>query len=113
MRIADSDRDSDRSVSTDYTSHAGPSNTSSDHANGHANGHTPSSNGFTPSMLNGSFGPGTAVGNGAGKYGKAIARVHLPGTTLYDDSYVDREEFVRLVIQSLRDVGYMYAFSTF
>ena len=115
MRIADSDRDSDLSVSTDYMSHAGPSNTGSDRANGHAsaNGHTTSSNGFVPSMLNGSFGPGAAAANGAGKHGKAIARVHLPGTTLYDDSYVDREEFVRLVIQSLRDVGYMYALSTF
>lgn len=41
------------------------------------------------------------------KHGKSIARVNLPGTTLYDDSYVDREEFIRLVIQSLRDVGYM------
>ena len=37
----------------------------------------------------------------------AVARVSLPGRTLYDDSYVDREEFVRRVIQSLRDVGYM------
>jgi len=114
MRIADSDRDSDLSVSVDYPSHAGPSNTGPDHTNGHAsaNGHTASSNGFVPHTLNGSFGPGVAVANGAGKHGKAIARVHLPGTTLYDDSYVDREEFVRLVIQSLRDVGYMYAFST-
>ncbi|KAF8590071.1 WD40 repeat-like protein [Ramaria rubella] len=38
--------------------------------------------------------------------GAPVARVHLPGTALYEGSHVDREEFVRLVIQSLRDVGY-------
>ena len=37
---------------------------------------------------------------------REVARVTLPGTALYEGSHVDREEFVRLVIQSLRDVGY-------
>ncbi|KDQ33398.1 hypothetical protein PLEOSDRAFT_1073660 [Pleurotus ostreatus PC15] len=57
---------------------------------------------------NGSSGFGNGVGNGIAKreHG-SISKVSLPGTTLYDDSTVDREEFVRLVIQSLRDVGYM------
>lgn len=36
-----------------------------------------------------------------------ISRVNLPGTRLFEDSCINREEFVRLVIQSLRDVGYM------
>lgn len=41
------------------------------------------------------------------KHGKSpVARVNPPGTLLYDDSNVDREEFIRLVVQSLRDVGY-------
>ena len=47
------------------------------------------------------------LGNGVLKHAKTIARVYPPGTTLYDDSLIDREEFVRLVIQSLRDVGYL------
>ena len=54
-----------------------------------------------------------AAKNGASKSTRdnnerqAIARVTLPGTKLYEDSVVEREEFVRLVIQSLRDVGYV------
>ena len=35
-----------------------------------------------------------------------VHRFDLFGTRLYDDSYIDREEFIRLLIQSLRDVGY-------
>lgn len=35
-----------------------------------------------------------------------VHRLDLLGTRLYDDSYIDREEFIRLIIQSLRDVGY-------
>jgi hypothetical protein len=46
--------------------------------------------------------------NGSSKRSKApVARVELPGATIYDDSYIDREEYIRLVIQSLRDIGYM------
>lgn len=57
--------------------------------------------------MNGASGSG--LGNGVvTKHGKSpVARVNLPGTKLYEDSDVDREEFFRLVIQSLRDVGYM------
>lgn len=43
----------------------------------------------------------------AGSSVDRIQRVNLPGTRLYDDSCIDREEFIRLVVQSLRDVGYL------
>lgn len=101
MRLTDSDQDSTLSSSPDFTAHAGPSTAGLDHTNGHTkgNGCTSSSNGFTSPITN---------GNGVLKHGKSIAKVNLPGTTLYGDSHVDREEFIRLVIQSLRDVGYMY-----
>ncbi|KAF9514475.1 hypothetical protein BS47DRAFT_1295012 [Hydnum rufescens UP504] len=36
-----------------------------------------------------------------------VARVHPPGTTMYKDSNIHRDEYVRLVLQSLRDVGYL------
>lgn len=119
MRVTDSDQESNLSASPDYTTLAGPSTTGLDYGNNHANGnghgHVAASNGHTSFGTNGSLGSsGCAVGNGVGKHGKAaIARVHLPGTTLYDDSYVDREEFIRLVIQSLRDVGYTYVGESF
>ena len=48
------------------------------------------------------------TGEEAGSSADRIQRVNLPGTRLYDDSCIDREEFIRLVIQSLKDVGYMY-----
>ncbi|KAG6865928.1 hypothetical protein C0991_010429 [Blastosporella zonata] len=97
MRITDSDQHS-LSASPDFTAHAGPS---PDHANGHSNGFTtkPATNGST----NGLHHP---------KNGKAIAKVTLPGTNLYDDTPVNREEYVRLVIQSLRDVGYIESAAT-
>ncbi|KAG9012086.1 hypothetical protein FRB93_002229 [Tulasnella sp. JGI-2019a] len=37
---------------------------------------------------------------------RAMTRVNLPGSTIYPDSWVDREELVRLMVQTLRDVGY-------
>lgn len=37
----------------------------------------------------------------------APAKLSLLGDSLYQDSQIGREEFIRLVIQSLRDVGYM------
>lgn len=84
------------SVTPELSGHAGPSSLSNVldapvGTNGHANG------------VNGS-----TIENGAqnGKTTAAIGTVSLPGTHLYDDSHIDREEFVRLVIQSLRDVGY-------
>lgn len=63
-------------------------------------------NGFSP-FVNGNGKAGAVDGLKAEKQKMPVSKVSLPGTTLYDDSYVDREEFVRLVIQSLRDVGYM------
>lgn len=115
MRLTDSDQVSQISASPDFSAHAGPSTLGLDRTepNGHTNGtgFVPQINGFASSMTNGSLGGHT--GNGIVKHGKAIAKVNLPGTTLYDDSYVDREEFVRLVIQSLRDVGYVYVCSLF
>jgi len=49
--------------------------------------------------------------NGSSKRSRGlVAKVELPGTTIYDDSYIDREEYIRLVIQSLRDIGYMCVF---
>lgn len=99
MRFPESDHDSNLSISPDLASHAGPSSVSLDAA-GPSNGYT-NGNGFSTSGASG-------MGNGVTqKHGKSIAKVSLPGTTLYDDSSVDREEFVRLVIQSLRDVGYV------
>ncbi|KAG6889821.1 hypothetical protein C0995_014298 [Termitomyces sp. Mi166 len=96
MRLTDSDHNS-LSASPDFSSLAGPS---TDYTNGRSNGFT------TKSVTNGT-GKGTLPKNG-----KAIARVSLPGTTLYDDTPVDREEYVRLVIQSLRDVGYIESAAT-
>jgi len=106
MRLTDSDHDSTLSMTPDSSGIPGPSSLpggSSDSLVVTTNGHT---NGFS-SAANGTSGMGAVMGNGISKHGKTIAKVSLPGTTLYDDSFVDREEFVRLVIQSLRDVGYM------
>lgn len=36
-----------------------------------------------------------------------IARVNPPGTALYPGSSTNREEFVRLVIQTMKDIGYL------
>ncbi len=120
MRLPDSDIDSQLSVSPDFTisaMHAGPSSLGLDGpTQSPTNGHTitaivatngNSHNGQVQS--NGtSNGLSSAVSNGVAKHGKAVARVNLPGTMLYDDMTLDREEYVRLVIQSLRDVGYTY-----
>lgn len=101
MKLAESTLDSILSTSPDIVAEAGPSSSGCDgiaSTNGHTNGHVYSV------MANGSS---SGLGGGQ-KHGKAIARVNLPGTTLSDDSLINREEFVRLVLQSLRDVGYMY-----
>ncbi len=101
MRFSDSDHGL---PSPDTSAHAGPSSFASGSSGGivATNGHT---NGFGP-IANGSSGTVAIMGNGLPKPSK-IAKVTLPGTTLYEDSSIDREEFVRLMIQSLRDVGYM------
>lgn len=106
MRLSESDQDSSLSVSLDSAPEAGPSSLGSDSA-GPSNGHI-KGNGFSAPVTNGTAGNRISLGNGVQKHGKSIAKVSLPGSALYDDSCVDREEFVRLVIQSLRDVGYMY-----
>jgi hypothetical protein len=65
----------------------------------------PTSNGH---VANGhSNGSSTTASSSTSRRSATIKPVALPGTTLYDDSEINREEFVRLVIQSLRDVGYM------
>lgn len=108
MRLTETDNDSTLSVSLDSAPEAGPS-TATPMANGH-NGVT-KTNGFSGLYTNGnakSRSPDGIDSRVSEKSRMSVSRVSLPGTTLYDDSYVDREEFVRLVIQSLRDVGYMY-----
>ncbi|KAJ7510144.1 WD40 repeat-like protein [Mycena galericulata] len=115
MRFPDSDQAEDSAPLHDAV--AGPSSLGLDHSNGHLNG-----NGFA-AITNGA--PiANAVGNGvqkhnghskqssAASHSLSVARVTLPGSSLYDDSDVDREEFVRLVIQSLRDVGYIESAAT-
>ncbi|PFH54156.1 hypothetical protein AMATHDRAFT_135352 [Amanita thiersii Skay4041] len=93
----------------------GPSSSST--SNGYQNNGTSTNgsagNGFV--ATNGSNSNGFVAGNGVNKmHGKAIARINLPGTLLYedDDSHLDREEYVRLVIQSLKDVGYIESAAT-
>lgn len=107
MRIPESDQESAHSVSVDSAPQAGPSSLGLD-TPGPSNGHT-NGNGFTLSSTNGFTNGVAAVGNGVQKHTRSLAKVSLPGTALYaDGAHVDREEFVRLVVQSLRDVGYMY-----
>jgi hypothetical protein len=91
MKLSEKDDDSTISLhpSPDDTPVAGPSS-----SNGHAKK-------ASASGTNGSTEPSFSRGQ------THIAKVALPGTALYDDSSVDREEYVRLVIQSLRDIGYM------
>lgn len=74
--------------------------------NGHAKG---LSNGSTNgSTTHGSLSPRVEhSGDPLGRHPLPIARVNPPGTTLYPGSATNREEFVRLVIQTLRDVGYV------
>ncbi|KAJ3989155.1 WD40 repeat-like protein [Lentinula detonsa] len=96
---------------------AGPSSKSHSTSNGRtvANG-----NGFVSPFTNGngvvgSSGAGTSGSNGVvmERHEKsALSRVNLPGHLLYEDSNVDREEFVRLLLQSLRDVGYIESAAT-
>jgi hypothetical protein len=105
MRIPESDQESALSISLDSAPQAGPSSQGLD-APGPSNGHT-NGNGILPPTNGFTNGTG-AASNGVQKHGKSLAKVSLPGTALYvDGSYVNREEFVRLVVQSLRDVGYM------
>ncbi|KAJ6630542.1 WD40-repeat-containing domain protein [Mycena sp. CBHHK59/15] len=123
MRFTDSVPPADSAGSQDAV--AGPSSVGLDHAGPSSNGHLHTNgNGFA-AVANGASAT-SAVGNGVQKHNGhskqssvashshsfSVARVTLPGSTLYDDSEVDREEFVRLVIQSLRDVGYIESAAT-
>ncbi|EKM55055.1 uncharacterized protein PHACADRAFT_94848 [Phanerochaete carnosa HHB-10118-sp] len=108
MRLTSNDADSTLSVSPDALPEAGPSTPAL--SNGH-NG-VFKGNGFTAPFMNGNGKAPLTDGHRAEKHPQSVARVSLPGTTLYDDSHVDREEFVRLVIQSLRDVGYIESAAT-
>ncbi|KAF8891225.1 WD40 repeat-like protein [Infundibulicybe gibba] len=103
MRVPESDRKSNLSVSPDLGVCSGPLGGAMGGGPGPSNGHTNGNSLITHMMK-----AASAATNGVHKHGKSVARVNLPGTTLYEDSFVDREEFIRLVIQSLRDVGYKY-----
>lgn len=111
MRLPESDQDSQHSnsISPDFTPpamEAGPSSRGLDGPTIGANGRSLLS--LSPTTNGHSAANGVAA-NGVHKNGKGtVARVHIPGTLLHDDMSIDREEFVRLVVQSLRDVGYMY-----
>ncbi|KAG2158482.1 WD40 repeat-like protein [Suillus bovinus] len=109
MRIPESDNQSNLSSSYDFVPEAGPSCvTLASHSNG-----INKENGCSAPLSNGTTSNGSStMGNGLAKHNSSITRVSLPGTTLYDDPYLDREEFVRLVIQSLRDVGYIESAAT-
>lgn len=107
MRLTDADEDSTISVSYESVNEAGPS--SSVAITNGRNG-VSKTNGFAGPYTNGTSKARLHDGVdslGPEKSRSVISRVSLPGSTLYDDSHVDREEFIRLVIQSLRDVGYM------
>lgn len=118
MRLSDSADDVRSQLST--TPELQGSSSLSYDVPGPSNGHSTNGNGFlSPSRMNGngasasygSSGSGVSQslsGNGiAAKNGKSpVTPLNLPGTLLYDDMSLDREEFVRLVLQTLRDVGY-------
>ncbi|KIY43516.1 WD40 repeat-like protein [Fistulina hepatica ATCC 64428] len=73
------------------------------HTNGVAS--TVSTNG---TFANGAVtnGTSTSTSNGIGKAAPPPRTVLDPTATLYDDSDISRVEFVRLVLQTLRDLGY-------
>lgn len=78
------------------------------HAKGLSNG---SANG---SATNGSLSPRIELyADSVVRRPMAIARVNPPGTTLYPESATNREEFVRLVIQTMKDIGYLYVVCVF
>ncbi|KAK7054652.1 hypothetical protein VNI00_003115 [Paramarasmius palmivorus] len=133
MRFPQSEEESRLSTSPGNTSPtlAGPSSkgldsTGASNSNGYTSSNSVFSNGHGFSsgaqngLANGSSGSGagvSGVSNGIGmspqKHGKnPVARVNLPGELLYADADVNREEFVRLLVQSLKDVGYMESAAT-
>ncbi|EJF66274.1 WD40 repeat-like protein [Dichomitus squalens LYAD-421 SS1] len=114
MRLTESDRDSALSVSPDSQPEAGPSSSAAGPSNGYKAA-VAKTNGFSQPYTNGVSklaSSGLLDGIAPEKHRSSVAKVSIPGRTLYDDSFVDREEFVRLVIQSLRDVGYTESATT-
>ncbi|TRM62529.1 WD40-repeat-containing domain protein [Schizophyllum amplum] len=97
MRLPEHDSTDSLSASPDSAATLGPA--------GVSNGAGPS-NGLKKGLA--TNGATALAGNGAAvaKRGKLVARVDLQGKPLYSGSYVDREEYIRLVVQSLRDAGY-------
>lgn len=70
------------------------------------NGHLKAlSNGSTNGSANGSSSPRA---EGSSVRHSNISRVNPPGVLLYPDSETKRKEYVRLVLQSLKDIGYTY-----
>jgi hypothetical protein len=70
------------------------------------NGHLKAlSNGSTNGSTNGS---GSPRAEGSSARHSNIPRVSPPGVLLYPDSETKRKEYVRLVLQSLKDIGYTY-----
>ncbi|EIW84917.1 WD40 repeat-like protein [Coniophora puteana RWD-64-598 SS2] len=106
MRSPELDHEPPMSVSLESTSEAGPSYLTLDkvaNSNGYTNGKSASQ-----PLSNGSS---AGLHNGAHSH-PPVSRVKLPGSRLYEDLLIDREEYVRLVIQSLRDVGYIESAAT-
>ncbi|KAF9265565.1 WD40 repeat-like protein [Marasmius fiardii PR-910] len=109
MKLTDSEQDYSLSNSSDPGSAiAGPSKPFGMSETTTSNGHY--SNG--KSYLSKGSGSTSALG-GAGT-STNVTRVDLPGDSLYPDSnvHVSRQEFVRLLLQGLRDVGYMESAAT-
>jgi len=70
------------------------------------NGHLKAlSNGSTNGSANGSSSPRAEASSARHSN---IPRVNPPGVLLYPDSETKRKEYVRLVLQSLKDIGYTY-----
>ncbi|KAH6918387.1 WD repeat-containing protein [Coprinopsis sp. MPI-PUGE-AT-0042] len=104
MRLSPSLHDSILTPALDSKSELGSSTNAHDGI-ATKNGHT---NGFSrTSLTNGSAGEASSS-----KQGRAVSKINLPGAKLYGDSSIQREEFVRLVVQTLRDVGYIESAAT-
>ncbi|KAG8904251.1 hypothetical protein FRB99_002035 [Tulasnella sp. 403] len=75
----------------------------------------PNQNGFSKTKDTNGFAASSSslsVHDAASSCSSSVVKVNLPGTTIYEDSNIDREEFIRLAIQALRDIGYTESAST-
>lgn len=106
MRLPETE---ESAIESDAAPTAGPSSIGLDGPkvmNGHMNG-----NGSVYHSMKGSSIPSP---NGKPRRKPTVEEVVLPGTSFYtDDPSVNREHVVRLMIQSLRDVGYQYVIHPF